>query len=59
MASSFKKVKVKLDLLSDIGILSMVEKSVREGIYRSIYPYAKVNYKYVKEYDKNKESSSI
>ena len=37
-------------------MLLMVEKGIREGICRSIYPYAKANNKYMKDYDKNKES---
>ena len=35
----------------------MTEKSIREGIGRSIYQYDKANNKYMKKYDKNKESS--
>ena len=37
MASSFKKTKVKLGLLTDIDIISMVEKGIRGGICHSIY----------------------
>ena len=37
----------------------MVEKGIREGICHSIYRYAKVNNKYMKDYDKNKESSYL
>ena len=37
----------------------MVEKSIRGGICHSIYRYAKANKKYMKDYDKNKESSYI
>ena len=37
----------------------MVEKGIRGGICHSIYRYAKANNKYMKYYDKNKESSSI
>ena len=33
----------------------MVEKSIKGGVYHSIYQYAKANNKYMKEYDKNKE----
>ena len=32
MASSFKKTRVKLDLLTDIDMLLMVEKDIRGGI---------------------------
>ena len=38
-------------------MLLMVEKSVRGGICHSFYQYAKVNNKYLKDFDKNKESS--
>ena len=54
MTSSFKKAKVKLDLLTNIDMLLMVEKYIRGGICNSIYRYAKVKYKYIKDYDKNK-----
>ena len=52
-----KKTKAKLDLLTDIDMLLMVEKGIRGGICHSIYRYAKANNKYMKDYDKNKESS--
>ena len=51
-----KATKVKLDLLSDIDILLMVEKGIRGEICHSIYRYAKANNKYMKDYDKNEES---
>ena len=59
IASSFKKTKVKLDLLIDIDMLLMIENDVRGGICHSIYRYAKANNKYMKDYDKNKESSYL
>ena len=37
----------------------MVEKGIRGGICRAIPRYAKANNKYMKNYDKNKESSYI
>ena len=37
----------------------MVERGIRGGICHSIYRYAKANNKYMKDYDKNKESSYI
>ena len=37
----------------------MVEKGIRGGIYHGIYQYAKGNNKYIKDYDKNKESSYL
>ena len=59
MASSLKKTNIKLDLLTDIDMLLMVEKGLRGGICHSVYKYAKANYKYMKDYDKNKELSYI
>ena len=37
----------------------MVKKDIRGEIYHSIYRYAKVNNKYMKDYDKNKEWSYL
>ena len=54
-----KKTKVKLDLLTDIDILLMINKSIRGGKCHSIYQYGKANNKYMKDYDKNKELSYI
>ena len=53
--AALKKAKVKLDLLTDIDMLLMVEKGIRGGMCHSIYGYGKANNKYMKEYDKNKE----
>ena len=54
-----KKTKVKLDLLTDIDMLLMVEKVIIGGICHPIYRYAKANNKYMKDYDKNTESSYL
>ena len=40
-------------------MLLMVEKDIRGGICHSIYRYSIANNKYMKDYDKNKESSYI
>ena len=53
--ATLKKTKVKLDLLNDIDMLLVIEKGIRRGTYNSIYRYAK----YIKDYDKNKESSYL
>ena len=50
---------MKLDLLTDIAMLLMVEKGIGGGICHSVYWYAKANNKYMKDYDKNKESLYI
>ena len=55
----FKKTEVKLELLTDIDMLLMVEKRIRGGICHAIHWYAKANNNYMKEYDKNKELSYL
>ena len=57
--AALKNTKVKLNLLTDIYMLLMVEKGIRAGICHFIYRYAKANNKYIKNYDKNKESSYL
>ena len=57
--AALKKTKVKLELLTDIGMLLMVEKGIRGGICHAAHPYAKANNKYMRDYDKNKESSYL
>ena len=48
---ALKKTKAKVDLLTDIDMLLMVEKGIRGGICHSIYQYAKANNKYMKDFD--------
>ena len=43
--AALKKTKVKLDLLTDIDILLMVEKNIGGGICHFIYRFAKANNK--------------
>ena len=54
-----KNTGVKLELLTDNDMLMMVEKEIRGGMCHSIYRYAKANNEYMKNYDKNKESSYL
>ena len=54
-----KKTGVKLELITDVDMLLMIEKGIRGGICHSVYRHAKANNKYLKIYDKNKESSHI
>ena len=54
-----KKTEVELELLTDIGVLLMVEKGIRGRICRAIHRYAKANDKYMKNYDINIISSYL
>ena len=53
-----KKTGVKLELLTDYDMILMTEKGIRGGICQATYRCAKANNKYIKNYDKNIESSS-
>ena len=59
MPSSLSKTEVKLELLTDINMLLMVKKGITGGICHAIQRYEKANNKYMKKYDKDKESSSL
>ena len=57
---ALKKTEVKLNLLTDIDTLLMVEKGIRGGICHSICIFAKANEECMKDkHEKNKESSYI
>ena len=54
-----KKTNIELELLTHYDMLLMVEEGIRGGICHSIHRYAKANYKYMKNYSNNEESSYI
>ena len=54
-----KKTEVKLELLTDVDMLLMVEKGIRGGICHAIYRYAKANNKIMKNCNKDKEESFL
>ena len=54
-----KKTDVKLELLTDVYMMLMVEKGIRGGICHPIHRYAKANNKYMKNYDENAKSSFL
>ena len=54
-----KKTEVELQLITNVGILLMVEKGIRGGICDAIHRNAKANNKYMIYYDENKEISCI
>ena len=46
--ASFKKAGVKLELLTYVRMLLMVNKAIRGGICQAMHRYAKANNKYMK-----------
>ena len=56
---AFLKKEVELELLTDNDMLMMVQKGVRGGIYQAVYKNAKANNKYMKNCDKDIESSYL
>ena len=54
-----KTTEIKLVLLTDITILLMTEKRTRGGICHAIHRYVEPNNKYMKSYNKSKESSYL
>ena len=57
--SCLNKTIVELELLTDLDMLLLVEKGINGGICHAIHRYAKVNNKYIRNYDKNEESSFL
>ena len=54
-----KKTEVKLELLTDYDMILMIEKGIRRRVCQATHRYAKENNKYLKNYDKNIDSSYI
>ena len=54
-----KKTNIELELLTDYDMLLIVEEGIRGGICHSIHRYAEANNKYMKNYNKDEESSYI
>ena len=54
-----EKTDVELELLTDENMFLIYEKGIRDGICNKVNSYAEVNNKYMKNYDKSKESSFL
>ena len=54
-----KKTNIELELLTDYGTLLMVEEGIRGVTCHSIHRYAKANNKYMKNHNRDEESSYI
>ena len=54
-----KMTDIQLELLSDVNILLMFEKGIRGGISIISNRYGEANNKYMKDYDKNKDSKYL
>ena len=59
MASLFKKGIGKLELLTNLDMLLMVEEGIRGGMCQAVYKYAKANNEFMKNYNKCIKSSYI
>ena len=54
-----KKTEVKLELITDYLLLMMVEKGIRGGSCLAVHWYAKASNQYMKNFDKNINSSYL
>ena len=51
MEACLKKTNVKIELLTDVDMVSMFEKGLRGGISQAIHRYAVANNKYMPNYN--------
>ena len=48
-----------MELLRDVDLLLMFEKTIRVGMYHAIHQHAKANNKYMRDYETNKGLSYL
>ena len=56
---AWQKGQTKLDLLTDINILLRIKKGIKGEICHAIHKYKKANNKYMRNHNKNQESSYL
>ena len=54
-----KMTGVKIELLTDINMVLIIENTIRGGLTQAVRKYAVANNKYLPEYDKNRLSSYL
>ena len=59
LEAMLKKAKVKVELLTDIDMVLMVENSIRGGLTQVGRKYGVANNKYLPDYDKTQTSSYL
>ena len=59
LEAMLKITKVKIELLTDIDMVLMVENSIRGGLTQVVKKYGVANNKYLPDYDKNQKSTYL
>ena len=59
LESMLKITKVKIELLTDIDMVLMVENLIRGGLTQVVRKYGVANNKYLPDYDKNQKSTYL
>ena len=57
--AALNNTEVKLELLTNIDMLLIVEKGIRGGMSHVIHSYTKADNNYIKSYDKDKNHNML
>ena len=57
--AAIKATRVEIELLTDFNMITFYENGIRGGIARATRNYAKVNNKYMYDYDKSEKVHSF